>query len=74
MISKARLKAKAKRLVQGNSVVEISLGLYQVPSSTTKDKVYVIENYMCECIGFKINQVCSHSEAVRLFEKMTNET
>jgi len=72
-IPKANILRKAKRLVESNCIAEVVMGVYQVSSSTQKDRFYVIENYACECVGFKIHGFCSHSEAVRIFEKKRDE-
>lgn len=63
------LMKKARRLVKDGCVAKIDENLYQVPSSTQKNKVYIIKNFECECKGFIDNGICSHSEATRLLEK-----
>jgi hypothetical protein len=68
---------KAKKLVEDGNVVKIADDLYQVKSSTDKDKSYMVTVDSCDCLGFKnfykfhhgrgIKANCSHLEAVRIF-------
>lgn len=58
---------KAKRLVDGDMIIQIDADTYQIPSSSKKDHVHVISDGVCDCGGYKNYKLCSHTEAVKLF-------
>lgn len=70
---------KAKALAK-DGVVMVEEGLYQVRSSSNKEKSYFVTSDTCECEGFKnfykfhhgkgLKANCSHVEAVRIFKKL----
>ena len=62
-----QVKSKAKRLVATNSVFKVDETTFQIPSASKVDQVHIVSNGECDCMGFRMNKICSHSEAVKLF-------
>ena len=72
MLSK-NVKAKAILMVKAQRVITLDDKLFQVMSST-KDDSYIIDmndpnHHKKECWGMRLNNDCSHLEAIRIFEK-----
>lgn len=65
---------RAHELVFKNAVTYNSLRRkYKVKSSTQKGKSYLVikkgKNLECECLGWSFNGQCSHTVAVRVFQR-----
>ena len=59
---------KAQNLIDQQSISKIDDSTYQVESSTP-GKSYIIENGVCECLGFRYKKTCSHAIAVEILEQ-----
>lgn len=65
---------RAHELVFKNAVTYNSTSeTYKVNSSTQKGKSYLVikkgKNLECECLGWSFNGQCSHTVAVRVFQR-----
>jgi len=70
---------KAKKLVESGGIVKIDNDLFQIKSSSDRDKSYFVSSDTCECSGFKnfykfhhgkgLKANCSHLEAIRIFKQ-----
>ncbi|MEK6913900.1 MAG: hypothetical protein AABW47_04505 [Nanoarchaeota archaeon] len=68
------LSAKAHELVYFENVAHVEGSMYQVKSTSDKDKVYVIDlknldDHKLDCPGAKYRGNCSHLRAVRIFKR-----
>jgi|SaaInlV_200m_DNA_6_1039755.scaffolds.fasta_scaffold25912_2 hypothetical protein len=60
-------ETKAQSLIDTKSIIRIDANTFQVKSSTP-GKSYVIENGICECLGFRYKKQCSHSVAAKILQ------
>ena len=63
---------KAQNLIYQQSISKIDDSTYQVESSTP-GKSYIIENGVCECLGFRYKKTCSHAIAAEILEQKTED-
>lgn len=67
------IEKKAQNLIDTGSILQIDEKTYQVRSSTT-GKSYIIKSGICECIGFRYRNTCSHAQAVKMIQQKPEET
>jgi len=60
---------KAQNIINTESIIKIDENTYQVKSSIP-GKSYIIEDGICECLGFRYRNTCSHILAAKLLEKV----
>jgi len=59
---------KAQSIIDTKSILQIDDTTYQVKSSVP-GKSYIIENGICECVGFRFRKTCSHTLAVKILNR-----
>jgi len=60
------MQKKAQSIIDTESILQIDNTTYQVKSSSGKS--YIIENGICECMGFRFRNTCSHVLAVKILD------
>ncbi len=63
---------KAQNIIDTGSILQIDENTYQVISSVP-GKSYIIESEICECLGFRYRNTCSHVQAANLLKQKTEE-
>lgn len=63
---------KAQNLIDTESIMQIDENTYQARSSVS-GKSYIIESGICECLGFRYRNTCSHVLAVNLMRQKTEK-
>lgn len=61
---------KAQNLIDTQSIIQIDDSTYQVRSSAP-GKSYMIMDGMCECLGYRFREECSHVQAVKMLQKQS---
>jgi len=64
---------KAQNLIDTESILQIDENTYQVKSSVP-GKSYIIESGICNCLGFKYRNICSHAQAAKMIQQIQRET
>ncbi len=64
---------KAQNLIDTKCIIQIDDDTYQVNASTP-GRSYIINDEICECMGFKFRGECSHVIAVKMLQKLSAES
>ncbi len=59
---------KAQSLIATDSIIQIDDDTWQVRSSTL-EKSYIISDGVCQCLGFKFREECSHVIAAKMLQE-----
>ena len=63
---------KAQNLIDTESILQIDENTYHVRSSVP-GKSYIIESGICNCLGFRYRNICSHAQAAKMIQQKPEE-